>query len=314
MTERIAIIGAGMAGCTAARMLQDKDRDVFILEKSKGTGGRLATRRNDLGDFDHGVQYVNAKSKEFRGLMTGLSNQGSCAFWKPDGKDRDSEWHVGLPGMSGLVKPMIEDITVHKGTTVSKIELTDGGVRLHFDEGRDFAADRVLITAPVPQANKLAGDLDDAFAPLADVSYLPCWTLMLAFDEATDLPEMWRGDMDDVVSWYAAQHSRRDDDDGAHRYVFHAGSKWSAEHIEDEKADVSEAMIADLREAHGLSVEPMHSAIHRWRYAYVDKPYGEPFVSGADDRIVIAGDGMLGPRVEAAFESGTAAAKHLLSL
>ncbi len=41
----VAVIGAGMTGITCARALADAGFDVTVFEKSRGLGGRMATRR-----------------------------------------------------------------------------------------------------------------------------------------------------------------------------------------------------------------------------------------------------------------------------
>ena len=53
MTERIAIIGAGLAGLSAARALTAAGHTPVVFEKSRGLGGRLATRRTEFGPIDH---------------------------------------------------------------------------------------------------------------------------------------------------------------------------------------------------------------------------------------------------------------------
>lgn len=46
MAEReIRVVGAGMAGAGVAHSLREADADVTVLEKSRGVGGRAATRR-----------------------------------------------------------------------------------------------------------------------------------------------------------------------------------------------------------------------------------------------------------------------------
>ena len=60
MSRRIAIIGAGIAGLAAAQQLKQPDFGMTLIEKSRGVGGRMATRRiNDL-QYDHGAQYFSA--------------------------------------------------------------------------------------------------------------------------------------------------------------------------------------------------------------------------------------------------------------
>ena len=43
--ESFAIIGSGLAGLTLANLLNKKNK-VLVFDKSRGVGGRLATRRN----------------------------------------------------------------------------------------------------------------------------------------------------------------------------------------------------------------------------------------------------------------------------
>jgi renalase len=51
----IAIIGAGIAGLTCAQQLQQAGKQVVLIDKSRGLGGRLATRRLAGTHADHGV-------------------------------------------------------------------------------------------------------------------------------------------------------------------------------------------------------------------------------------------------------------------
>jgi len=55
--QHIAVVGAGMAGITCARTLQQAGHQVTVFEKSRGLGGRMATRDSAFGSFDHGAQY-----------------------------------------------------------------------------------------------------------------------------------------------------------------------------------------------------------------------------------------------------------------
>ncbi|MFO8005299.1 NAD(P)-binding protein [Thioalkalivibrio sp.] len=62
---KIAIIGAGRAGLSAANRLREAGADCTVFEKSRGLGGRMATRRVGSLQFDHGAQYFTARGARF---------------------------------------------------------------------------------------------------------------------------------------------------------------------------------------------------------------------------------------------------------
>ena len=54
----LVVIGAGMAGLTVARGAVEAGLAVQMIDKGRGLGGRLATRRAEGGlRFDHGAHY-----------------------------------------------------------------------------------------------------------------------------------------------------------------------------------------------------------------------------------------------------------------
>ncbi|WP_373512609.1 FAD-dependent oxidoreductase, partial [Persicitalea sp.] len=75
------IIGAGMAGLTAARELTAQGWDVTVLDKGRGIGGRMATRRIENTRADHGAQYFSVRTPEFRQLIEKLESEGIVEAW-----------------------------------------------------------------------------------------------------------------------------------------------------------------------------------------------------------------------------------------
>lgn len=68
----VAIIGAGIAGLTAAYELTRQGIDCEVFEKSRALGGRMATRRHEDVTFDHGAQYFTVKTPEFAAFLSEL--------------------------------------------------------------------------------------------------------------------------------------------------------------------------------------------------------------------------------------------------
>ena len=69
------IVGSGISGSTIANLLSKKFT-VEIFDKARGPGGRSSNRRyiSNL-NFDHGLQYFNPKSKEFKKFILSLKKK-----------------------------------------------------------------------------------------------------------------------------------------------------------------------------------------------------------------------------------------------
>ncbi|MEN9687917.1 MAG: hypothetical protein RL381_929 [Actinomycetota bacterium] len=66
--KKVSIIGAGLAGLSAAITLQEAGREVEVFEASDRVGGRVATDRIDGYLLDRGFQLINARYSEIQRL------------------------------------------------------------------------------------------------------------------------------------------------------------------------------------------------------------------------------------------------------
>ena len=81
--QDVAVVGAGLAGLVCARRLQQAGLAVTVLEKSRGLGGRMATRRIDGSPLDHGARYVQPQSKLLQALTQYWLDQQLLTPWQP---------------------------------------------------------------------------------------------------------------------------------------------------------------------------------------------------------------------------------------
>ena len=95
MTNKAAIIGAGLAGLSCARTLRRAGFFVEVFEQARIIGGRIATTRIGGDTFDHGAQYLTARSQEFGEYLTEVSGLGYARRWTPraalNGADGDGQ-------------------------------------------------------------------------------------------------------------------------------------------------------------------------------------------------------------------------------
>ncbi|MEM9737451.1 MAG: FAD-dependent oxidoreductase, partial [Pseudomonadota bacterium] len=294
------IIGAGMAGLACARALTDAGHRVTVLDKGRGIGGRLATRRTEEGwQFDHGAQYISASGAPFRAAMAGMEKAGSVAPWdQPDHL-------VGVPGMSDVAKAMASGIELRQRVEVTSVSQSPG--RISLDTGTEtLEAERVVITVPAPQARALVGDAHPLAAALEPVAYAPCLTLMAVLAAGSPAPFLHARDAEADLAWIA-HNSAKPGRPGPGCWVAQASVTWSETHLERDKDDIAARMLPLLTERLGADPAAVrYAAAHRWRYAHVTRPLGAPFLR--EGGLSLGGDWCLGPRVESAWQSGRAIA------
>ena len=302
--RRVVVIGAGMAGVACARILRDAGCGVLVLDKGRGLGGRMATRRTDRGPLDHGAPWLAARRDGFAAAVGGMVAAGCAAPWTgPDGR----ALHVGLPGMSGALRAMAGGIERRQGHEVREALREGAGWRLAVEgpEGVvEIAADLLVSTVPVPQARALLGDEPGLPEAMAPVRMSPCWTLLAWRDGPAPLPLRHEGD----VAWLSDEGTKPGRAAGG--VVLQATQGWTAPRLELGRDEAAAELAALLAEATDGPAPEWISA-HRWRYSRTEVALGRPFLAAPGLRV--GGDWCLGPRVEDAWESGTAIARDLLA-
>ena len=306
------IIGGGMAGLSCATALAGAGRQVIVLDKGRGPGGRMAARRVEIGgeqvSFDHGAQYFTARDPAFIDAVQSWEAAGVAARWPAAG---DEAW-VGTPGMNAPIRAMAESLDVRWGMRADHLVRTAEGWHITAGE-QTFTAATVLVAVPAEQAAVLLAEVAPDLAALAGgVESAPCWAVMAGF--AAPLPiaaDTYRSDTG-PISW-AARNSAKPGRVGAETWVIHASQARSRAIIDLPKDKATAALLADFLAATDIvPVVPTHLDAHRWLYALPQAIKGMGARFDPALRLGIAGDYLHSPRVEGACLSGRALAGAVL--
>lgn len=319
----VAVIGAGIAGLACALELSRADAKVTVFEKSRGLGGRLGTRRHGNFAFDHGAQFVTARSRSFVKHVEVACRAGAAAPWKPRLLEDDrswaqpiEDWHVGTPGMSAFVRPLTRSVNLQTGVSVHELLQGQRGWELQTDAGREnIIYDAIAVAVPASQALTLLGPHGRAFRHLADVRMAPCWTGMLAFEQPIDVGAEARRWTQGSLTWAACDSSKPQRPAGPQCWVVHASPSWSREHLDADAQEAARLLLREFGSAVGIALPPPAFLLaHRWRHAFVEQPLGLPCIVDEEIAAGACGDWCIAPRVEAAYESGRTLAHSLLSM
>lgn len=331
MDATVAVIGAGMAGLSAARDLARSGRRVQVFDKARGVGGRMATRRHETGAFDHGAQYFTVRSPEFETQVADWGARGLAAPWDGrvvrlavDGTVSESdpeERHVGVPKMSVLARDLAQGLDdrleIHCGAQIGAARPGPGGWRLETRDGVGIGpfASLVLAIPPaqVPPLVAEATALADLRAWVGEVGIDPCQAALVSFRERLPLPFDAAFVADSPLSWIARNGSKPGRPEGE-CWVLHGTPEWSRAHVETTPDEVGTLLLPAFREAIGRPLpETRYVGSHRWLYARTRTPAEQACEWRPREAIGLCGDWMLGCRVEDAFRSGRALARRMLA-
>ena len=315
----ILIVGAGMAGLTAARRLGEQGIGTVILDKGRAPGGRMATRTVGEARFDHGAQHFGARSSEFRAELEVWAGESLVREWfrsgNRTGPGRGFEpRYVGVGGMRRIPEALAAGLDVRTAVTVDRLMAADGSVAAVAGEEVVAVGTAAILTPPVPQTRSLL-EASGAVLPasigemLDRVEYDPCLAVMARLDGPAGLPDGHRSFRDGPIAWIADNHDKGVS--AVPAVTIHAAPGFSVEHLEEAPERWS-GVICDAATPY-LEGRVVGATPHRWRYAQPRTTLDVGAVGfHAGFPVVLAGEVFAGARVEGAFASGVAAASLVL--
>jgi predicted NAD/FAD-dependent oxidoreductase len=304
--KSVAVIGAGMAGIGAARSLADAGFRVVVFDKSRGLGGRCATKRWEGHSVDHGAQFFTMRDVDFSQAVRGACGADLLEMQAPivdeAGREMPSEGRFfHAQGNSRLARALAEGLDVRTGVTIEAVEDRRVG-------GEEF--DLILSTAPWPQTAKLAG-ISGAQNP-----YAPCLAGLFLHEGEWVGATAARYAISDrsghAVAWSACEnHKPGRVGEGFTVMVVHASEEFSRTRLEDDPASWAADLRAIVEERWDIPSSAFRAVHpHRWRYARISQKMEIPELP---EGWQFAGDLLTESRVESAWLAGREVAARILA-
>lgn len=331
---KIAIIGAGLSGAVLANKLTNDGLNVTVIEKSRGRGGRMSTKRLAWSNCDMGAQYFTARDARTEKLIKTWMSKGVVAEWdfKPSKLKGGvilpsvdfQKRYVSQPQMNSLSKYLLEDVKLQLNSKVETITKDYVGNNIKWylwDDSQELIGvyDWLISTVPAEQADELFGDDKSLHMLIPKLVHSPCWAVSLATKGVVD-SSIEGVFCDETVSWFARQNSRpgreiTDTKDFDDVWNIHFSVPFTEQNMNQPGA-VIEAMAFDwLKQTleENNMVEDLHHVegyCHFWRYARPSDEYlahteqfGSSIIMEPDKQLSIIGDWAKGGRIEGAILS-----------
>jgi renalase len=309
----ILIVGAGMTGLTAASDLQQAGNNVLVVEKGRGVGGRLASRRIGLATFDQGAQFMTARDPRFVAVIGQWLKLGVIEEWyrsAADQFDGHPRWR-GKPTMSAIAKYLARELTLLLEKRIVSVRRASQGWVATLESGEVIFANTVVLTAPVPQSLALLDheevDLSETTKlRLESIEYECCLAVMAVLGKPSHIPppgslSPTKGPIALIVDNQMKGVSVTP------AVTLHATPAFSLEHWAHDRQESGRELIQAAEVWLGSGVTEFQ--VHGWRYS---KPVGgeqsKCLILNESPLLLLAGDAFVGPRVEGAVLSGWGAA------
>ena len=347
MTKRIAIIGAGAAGLTAAWRLRNAPCEVHIFEKSRGYTGRAATRSHGTARYDFGANYITRPPDRIRTLLTDTLPSDALATIDPPvwTFDKDGNRQPGDPesnaaprwtyanGINTLGKLLVSEgnLSVQRTTRIRHLTHAEAGTwQLHTEQGEAHGPfHMVLCTPPAPQTTAIlqrssvgaegSVHIRQCIAALQDATYAPQFVYVFGLAAPLQRPDRFHALLNTDRAHPIAWMSIEDDKPGrvpAGQSVVSAqmSPDWTAERVDDDPAAYTDMVHELASDVLDVPLQPLAwTDAHRWRYAApTEAAPNVPLDAAHEVGLYFAGDYRVGKgRVAQAMDSGWAQAERI---
>lgn len=295
----IAVVGAGLAGAVLTSHLLQAGMSVTLFDKSRGTGGRLASCR--LGDqvADLGAPLFEIDPGAF---CDWLQQQPEISRWQPKRSDfsgeslKPEQYFVVSPRQSALTRRLIQGAEFIPQLRVGSLwpeRVGSGqGVVLRDEHGKAIGHyDAVVVATPARQAVALLEALPRFMHRAAAVATFPRWVQVLEIPAgAGPRSELILGEHPQLLRVCHNSHKPgRIASAESEVWVLEANEQWSAEYCDAPPAQISASLKAAFSSLLPASPKVISERTHRWLYAR-HEGLGEPFLWDERSAIGACGD------------------------
>ncbi len=307
------VIGAGISGLFAARALCNHGLSVVVLEKSRGVGGRMATRRMDGATLDHGAQFFTVHDKGMKEKFKAMLKESVIASW------HENKYGViryrGESGMANIGKFLARSLDVRREQRVTQINWKSDHWHVVCDSGKSFRAKMLLSTMPLPQFLLLVRDSGLQVSPeqsenLSGIQYLPAIALLVVLKKPSDMSPPGILQFKEHPALGTITDNELKGLSKMPALTIHSSHSFAQENLELMNEATAHELLQATKEYVRFEVKSW--ALHRWRYAQCINRHHAHFFRFQQFPLWLAGDGFGNVRLEQAALSGIEAAKSII--
>ncbi len=304
------IIGAGLCGLHMAKKISELGLGTsIVLEKSRGVGGRMATRRTLETRFDHGAQFYRVKSD-----IAKIHN-----IWKDEKishqwffSSKGDHWCANN-GMTALAKQLSATLDIQLEKQVQSIHYEAGIWKLTSDKNETWQCRHLILTAPLPQAlillekSKLDNLID--LSEVKNIHYSKALIALISLESDFEINEFG---YEEFLSgdFFSIANQKQKGLSAIPAYTFTMSPNFSENEF-DNPEEIVLAKILKIIQARYPNIKISGSELKKWRYCQAQSTYKNLFCEVAP-KLFLTGDAFGGSSLLGAIRSSEGLISHLL--
>lgn len=317
MIYNYIIIGAGLSGLTTAKILTEnqtdnQNKDILVLDKSRGVGGRMATRRTLETKFDHGAQFyrLTEDSKAFHDewLAEGLSHK-----WFEN--EKGEHWSA-LHGMTALPKFIAKNLSVELEKEISDIQFENDHWVIKSLKGEKWQTENLILSAPLPQTLKLIKTITTAklvnletLNQLEQIAYTKALIALITIENEFSISDSGHCEFTNS-DFFSITDMQKKGISPIAAFTITMSAEFSEIHFEANENATLDLIQQKLKENFPL-LKIKNAELKKWRYCMPLQRHTHYFEEIAP-RLFLIGDSFGGSSLLGAIRSGYALAQFIL--
>ena len=290
-----AIIGAGLAGSFCASLLQTDYPKLCVLEKSRGSGGRLSSRRYESLSYDLGSPCLHLDPEQFGDQLMQWQNAGVLKRW-PEADHDPFLAYVGRPRMSSLTRHLIGDAEMHTLTRVERLEYLGDSWQLKDADEQTICYTRgLIICAPARQTGALLAGTPCSVDWLtrshnSSQTSRAQWCMAIEVNRELPAPGYIAPDHSIITRIINDSH-KPGRANNFHLWMIQADTEWSIQYADSHHAQVQQELEQEFCRIMQLDPQDITSQTpHRWNLAKHERTPGEIALWDSELKLGIAAD------------------------
>ncbi len=304
-----AVIGSGISGATISDKL-NKKYSVKVFEKAKGVGGRSSFKRfKDKIGFDHGLQYLSPRSREFKSFTNKLIKKRVIKHWKGNHeflnkrvkRDKKHIKLIGVKGNNDISKHLLKSINCKFQSELSEIQRQKNFWFLKFKDNTSTYAKNLIITAPFPQVKKLASKFVKTKLFKNKVIMNSSLTVLLMTNKTGSNASSFFTN-DNILGWVSNENSKKRFKYNKDLWVLQSTYEYGKKHTDNyrnKKKFYTNVLINKFKKLIKVKIKKIYfTHIHGWKYSSNSIPLKTLSYWDKKIGLGICGDWFGGPRLE----------------